>query len=211
MKTRVMQEGEPDRADAPQSESPPPKSTAPTNLTGRMGAWSTRHRKTAIFGWLAFVIAAFALGNASGVTMIDENTSGVGESGRGDRILDAGFERPAAESVLIQSSTLSSDDPAFRAAVQDVVTRVSKVEAVQNLRSPIGAKNADQLASDGRAALVEFEIRGNSDHAVDKIAPVLAAVAAAQAAHPELFIGEFGDASVDKEIEAAFLDDLKKA
>jgi uncharacterized membrane protein YdfJ with MMPL/SSD domain len=211
MKTPIIQ-NEPD--ETPASEPSASASAAPrksTNLTGRIGGWSTRHRKTAIFGWLAFVIVAFALGQAVGPTMIDENTSGVGESGRADRIVDAGFERPAAESVLIQSATLSQSDPAFRAAVQDVVARVAKVEAVQNLRSPLDNTNADQIAGDGRAALVEFEIRGSSDDAVDKITPVLAAVASAQAAHPELFIGEFGDASIDKELETAFLDDLKKA
>ena len=31
------------------------------NLATRMGRWSARHRKTAIFGWLAFVIAAVVL------------------------------------------------------------------------------------------------------------------------------------------------------
>jgi uncharacterized membrane protein YdfJ with MMPL/SSD domain len=213
MKTRVMQEEGPDQADDPESGTslPPPKPNTRTNLTGRIGGWSARHRKTAIFGWLAFVVLAVVLGKAAGVTMIDENTSGVGESGRADRILDAGFERPAAESVLIQSSTVSQDDPAFRAAVEDVVARVSKVAAVQNLRSPLDEGNADQVAADGHAALVDFEIRGLSDDAVDKVAPVLAAVASAQAAHPEFFIGEFGDASIDKEIESAFLDDLKKA
>ena len=36
-------------------------------------------------------------------------------------------------------------------------------------------------------------------------------MSASQAAHPQFFIGEFGDASIDKEIETAFLDDLKKA
>jgi RND superfamily putative drug exporter len=212
MKTRVMQEEGPDQADDPESGTPlPPPGSSRTNLTGRIGGWSARHRKTAIFGWLAFVVLALVLGKAAGVTMIDENTSGVGESGRADRILDAGFERPAAESVLIQSSTLSQGDPAFRAAVQDVVVRVSKIEAVQNVRSPLDEGNADQIAADGHAALVDFEIRGPSDDATDKVAPVLAAVASAQAAYPELFIGEFGDASIDKEIESAFLDDLKKA
>ncbi len=28
-----------------------------SNLAARMGRWSASHRKTAIFGWLAFVIA----------------------------------------------------------------------------------------------------------------------------------------------------------
>ena len=34
------------------------------NVAARMGRWSARHRKTAIFGWLAFVVAAFAIGMA---------------------------------------------------------------------------------------------------------------------------------------------------
>jgi uncharacterized membrane protein YdfJ with MMPL/SSD domain len=185
--------------------------TKPKNLAARMGGWSAQHRKAAILGWFAFVIVAFALGNATGTTEIDQDTSGVGESGRADRILDAGFNLPAAESVLIQSNTLVATDPAFRAAVQDVVARVSKLDAVKNVRSPLESDNAGQIAKDGRAALVEFDIRGESDDAADKIDPVVAAVGDVQKAHPQLFIGEFGDASIDREIEGAFGDDLKKA
>jgi uncharacterized membrane protein YdfJ with MMPL/SSD domain len=185
--------------------------TKPKNLAARMGGWSAQHRKTAILGWFAFVIVAFALGNATGTTEIDQDTSGVGESGRADRILDAGFNLPAAESVLIQSNTLVATDPAFRAAVQDVVARVSKLDAVKNVRSPLDSENAGQIAEDGRAALVEFDIRGDADDAADKIDPVVGAVGGVQKAHPQLFIGEFGDASIDKEIEGAFGDDLKKA
>jgi RND superfamily putative drug exporter len=176
-----------------------------------MGGWSAQHRKIAILGWFAFVIVAFALGNASGTTEIDQDTSGVGESGRADRILDAGFKLPAAESVLVQSNTLVASDPAFQSAVQGVVARVSKFDEVKNVRSPLEPGNAGQIAEDGRAALVEFDIRGDSDDAADKIDPVVAAVGDVQKAHPQLFIGEFGEASIQKEIEGAFGDDLKKA
>ena len=31
------------------------------NLAARMGRWSASHKKTAIFGWLAFVAAAFVI------------------------------------------------------------------------------------------------------------------------------------------------------
>ena len=71
-----------------------------SNLAARMGRWSASHWKTATFGWIAFVLVAFALGDAVGTKTIDPNTAGPGESGRMDRILDAGFKRPAAESVL---------------------------------------------------------------------------------------------------------------
>jgi len=76
------------------------------NLAARMGAWSAAHWKTATFGWLAFVAVAFLIGNMVGTKNIDPNTSGPGQSGRMDRILDAGFKLPANESVLVQSRSL---------------------------------------------------------------------------------------------------------
>jgi uncharacterized membrane protein YdfJ with MMPL/SSD domain len=228
MKTRIIQNGHDEPATDGSETGSEGSETAPratTNLAGRMGRWSARHRKIAIFGWFGFVIVAFALGTVSGTTQIDPNTSGVGESGRVDRILDAGFTRPAEESVLVQSDTLRVKDPAFVAAIDDVVARVSKVAAVQNVQSPLDSDvsqlgavenvrspldHSGQIASNGRAALVEFEIRGDADDALTKIDPVVAAVEGAQKAHPDLYIGSYG-VSTDKEIEGAFLDDLKKA
>ena len=173
------------------------------NLAARMGRWSADHWKTATFGWLAFVVAAFALGMA-GKKTIDPNAPGPRESGRMDRILEAGFEQPAAESVLVQSGSLSARDPEFTAAVGDVVARISKLAAVQNVRT-------GQVSRDGRSVLVEFEIRGPADKAVEKIDPVLAEVDAAQQAHRQFFIGAFGDASAVKAVETAFAEDLGKA
>ena len=60
-------------------------------------------------------------------------------------------------------------------------------------------------------SLVDFDIRGDKDEAVDKIDPVLDGVATAQRAHPGFFIGEFGDASAQKAVDTAFGDDLGKA
>jgi RND superfamily putative drug exporter len=181
------------------------------NLAARLGRWSAAHWKTATFGWLAFVAVAFALGGMVGTTMIDTNKPGPGESGRMDEILDAGFKQPVGESVLIQSRSLRLGTRAFDAAVEDVVARVSQLAAVQNVRSPLARGNADQVAKDGRSALVEFEIRGDEDEAVDKIDPVVDAVAAAQRAHPGFFIGEFGYASVEQGVVTAYGEDLGKA
>ena len=180
-----------------------PATTPKNNLAARMGRWSADHWKTATFGWIAFVLVTFALGMA-GTVSIDPNTAGPRESGRMDRILDAGFKRPAGETVLIQSTSGSTTDPRFQAAVGDVVSRLSKLEAVQNVRT-------GETSRDGRSALVDFEIRGPADEAATKIDPVLAEVDAAQAAHPELFIGEFGDASKVKSLQTAFAEDLGKA
>jgi uncharacterized membrane protein YdfJ with MMPL/SSD domain len=173
------------------------------NLAARMGRWSADHWKTATFGWLAFVIVAFAIG-MGGTKAIDPNTAGPRESGRMDRILDAGFKRPAEESVLVQSKTLDTNDPAFKAAVADVVSRLSKLNVVQNIHT-------GQVSKDGHSALVEFEIRGPADEAALKIAPVLAQVDVAQKAHPQLYIGEFGMASAVDALAKTVEEDLGKA
>jgi uncharacterized membrane protein YdfJ with MMPL/SSD domain len=181
------------------------------NLAARMGRWSADHWKTATFGWLAFVLVAFALGGMAGTKSIDPNEPGPGESGRMDAILDAGFKQPAGESVLIQSDSLRVTDPAFTEVIQDVVERVETLGVVQNVRSPLDPENASQIAPDERAALVEFEIRGDADDAADKIGPVLDRVDVAQQVHPEFFIGEFGEASAVDAVETAYADDLEKA
>jgi uncharacterized membrane protein YdfJ with MMPL/SSD domain len=176
-----------------------------------MGRWSATHWKKATFGWLAFVVVAFALGAMSGVTNVDPNAPGPGESGRMQKILDDGFKQPAGESVLIQSRSARVGDPAFTAAISDVVARLSKLAAVQSVRSPLARGNAGQIAKDGRAVLVNFDIRGDKDKAVDKIDPVIHTVAAAQQAHPAFVVGEFGDASAQKGVETAYGEDLGKA
>src|SRR5690348_5644593 len=154
MTTRATQDT-PAPPGAPGNGARPPN--RPTNLAGRMGRWSAQHRKIAIFGWLGFVTVAFLSGNLVGVTKIDNNTSGVGESGRAARILDAGFKQPAGETVLVQSRTLRATDPAFRAVVADVVARISKFAIVTNVTSPLEPGNAGQIAPSGRAALVDFD------------------------------------------------------
>jgi uncharacterized membrane protein YdfJ with MMPL/SSD domain len=181
------------------------------NLAARMGRWSASHWKTATFGWLAFVLVAFGLGGLAGTKSIDPNEPGPGESGRMEKILDEGFKQPADESVFIQNGSMQVTDPAFQAVIQDVVRRIRTLDEVQNVQSPLDPENAAQIAASGHAALVDFEIRGDPDDAVDKIGPVLDRVDAAQQDHPVFFIGEFGNASAEDAVVTAYGDDLGKA
>src|SRR5262249_273370 len=99
------------------------------NLAARVGRWSAQHRKTAILGWIAFVVLATVLGGSVGKNMIKDSATGNGESKRGDMIVDAaGFPDKAGEQVLIQGK--SSDDPAVTAAVKDVVGRLERIKGI---------------------------------------------------------------------------------
>jgi uncharacterized membrane protein YdfJ with MMPL/SSD domain len=181
------------------------------NIAARMGRWSAQHRKIAIFGWLAFVIAAFALGSVIGTKELRSAELGVGESGRMLKLLDEEFPTPAGERVLVQSPSLTARDKEFKAVVADVVTRLKGQKDVINIRSPLDDANFNLVSRDGHSALVDFQIAGDVDAAPDKVQPILDSVAATQAAHPAFVVEQFGDASVEKEFEEAFIKDLEKA
>ena len=181
------------------------------NLTARAASWSARHRRTAILGWMAFVVAAVVLGSVIGTKHISSNNDGVGESARADHIINAKFPQYSGEQVLIQSNKLTVRDPQFQAAVRDVVRRVAATKTVQDLRSPLGPANRGEISRDGHAALVSFQIAGDQSHADDQVGASLAATAAAQKAHPALRIEQAGDASADKALNKSFSDDFAKA
>jgi uncharacterized membrane protein YdfJ with MMPL/SSD domain len=181
------------------------------NLAARAGRWSAAHWKTATLGWIAFVVAAVVLGSVVGTRQLGDNEGIPGESGRMQKILDDSFESPAGETVLVQSPTLTTDDPAFERAVADVARRVSSIPAVINVRSPLARGNSGQISADRHSAIVRYEIRGDPDKAVDKIDPVIAAVDDAKAAHTDLYIGSFGDATAEKGIGDSVSKDLERA
>jgi uncharacterized membrane protein YdfJ with MMPL/SSD domain len=184
--------------------------TESRNLSARMAHWSAQHRKIAIFGWLAFCFAAFAFGTlAVGVTSLDSSNAGVRESGRMDRLLDKDFKSPAGERVIIQSQTLTANDPAFSAVVADVLRRLKANKDAANFTTP--AEDTGLISADRHSALIDFEVAGDPDTAADRVQPILDSTAAAQAAHSDFLIEEFGGASGDKQLNKVFTDDLKKA
>ena len=73
MKTRIIQSLPDDPAESTKTVAETgtdvPRSN---NLAARMGRWSASHRKTATFGWLAFVVAAFAVGIAVPMQTIEQ-------------------------------------------------------------------------------------------------------------------------------------------
>jgi RND superfamily putative drug exporter len=111
--------------------------------------------------------------------------------------------------VFLQSDKLTIKDGEFRAAVQDVTSRLPKIPYVEHVRSPLTGDSA--VSKDGHAALVDFEIAGDSTDARDRVEPVLTAVKRIQAGHPSLTVEQFGSASANKAVNEVITDDLKKA
>ncbi len=183
-----------------------------TNLAARAGRWSAAHWKTALAAWLVFCISAIAVGAAVGKHSLKQADTASGDTRVAQKILDdAGFAGHAGESVLVQSKTATVRDASFRAAVHDVVRTVSAQSVVARVRSPLVAANDTQVADGGHSAIVQFEIRGDEDKAMDKVAPVLAAVANVQTAHPDFKVAEFGEASANHVLSDTIGKDFQRA
>ena len=159
------------------------------NLAQRLGRWSAQHRRIAIFGWLAVVVASVFIGAAMGTQHLADEDLGNGESRQADQSLAAaGFSDRATEQVLVQGRGGRAHGPRSGAsvpAIADVIARAARAFG----RSPTSsrrwtARNAGQISRDRRSALVVFDIRGDSDTAKERVGPILDAVAQARARAP---------------------------
>jgi uncharacterized membrane protein YdfJ with MMPL/SSD domain len=171
------------------------------NIAHRAGRWSATHRKTAVIGWILFVVLATVVGGMVGQRNLDESAQGNGEAKRGDMIIDrADFRDQSGEQVLIQGKgSLKADDPAITAAVRDVVTRLQGTPHVTDIESPLSAKDrANTVSPDGRSVVVNFKLPGKADDNEQRVDAPLAAVAAAQKTNPDVRVEEFGEASSAK-------------
>ncbi|MFF9061215.1 MMPL family transporter [Streptomyces sp. NPDC014882] len=180
-------------------------------IAARAGGWSARHRWTAVGIWVLFVFLAMALGSAAGRVDVKDSDQLKGETHTAARIIeDAGIEEPASETVLVQArdAKLKATDAAFREAVEAVVTAVEGTGEVTEVTSPYDSRT---ISKDGRSALVQFDVRGDSDTAGERIEPVLKAVEGVQEDHGALRIEEIGGASMMKTFDDAFGDDFQKA
>jgi RND superfamily putative drug exporter len=180
------------------------------NLAARMARWSGRHRKAAVLGWLGLMAALFAFSLVSPVNKIVFETSGPGESGRADKILYEDFERPAQESVLVQSTKFTAKSPQFKAVVTEVVEAIGSLDEVASVESPYDKGATGLVSADQASALVPLEYAGPTEDAADKTDAVVSAVSAVQEAHPDFYVGSFGE-STNQAINDSFAQDLKTA
>ena len=184
------------------------------NLAARMGRWSASHWKTAVFGWIAFVIVAVVAGGVIGTKQIDQRDANVGQAHRADEILKrAGFQAyPQTEIVIVQNKSRRSTP---RPSVLPSRMQSRPIEPFSarftNLRSPLPAANPAQVSRrrphrDGRVRHARHRRPPTGAHRSDhghggKIA----------ARHPGFFVGEAGSISSGKALNDAFESQLGNA
>jgi RND superfamily putative drug exporter len=173
------------------------------NLAGRVARWSARHPWRAIIAWALFVAAAVFLGSAAGTRSVTDADLGFGESGRAAAIVrDAGLAPPATESVLV-STRSGPIEPAVEFA-SELAGRLRSVEGVKEVGQPVAG-------SDHSTVLIPVTLAGDPETAADRIGPMLAATAEAQAERPDLRVEQVGDASGQHDVNEQVGHDFERA
>ena len=187
----------------------PRRARAP--LVERVAGWSARHRKTAVFGWLALVAIVIVAGQALGGRSMPAYDAG--QSGQAEQALHRlGVVAPVREDVLIQARAPGrtfASDPAMRQAARQLTTALAALPgAATGIRSPLRPGSRALISADGRSALVTFQVPGSASDPATAVEPAQRAVAAIAARYPGLRIGEGGDASsvaaINKVLDGGF-------
>ena len=175
------------------------------NLAARLGGWSARHRMVAIGSWLLVVVVAMLIGSAAGQVTMTKAEYGTGESGQATWLLaNAGIKEPAQELVLVHGASETAGMSSFQSAVRAVVSDVQATGLTQGLRAPV-------VSPDRHDVLVQFAVKGDPDTSGNRVQPVLDAVARARAAHPDVRIDQFGEASANKYFNDTVINGMKRA
>jgi putative drug exporter of the RND superfamily len=198
---------------------PPPSEIAPPRhiklpAVEAIAGWSARHRKTAVFGWLALVAVAYLIGQLLGSPSLQQND--LGQAGQAEQTLEhLGVAAPTTEAVLIQARTPGATlatDATMRQAVSQVTAALSRLPgAATGVRSPLQPGDQALVSANGRSALVTFNVPGPAADVTTAVTPALDAVARVQARHPGLVVAEAGDASLGQAVTNQVNADFGKA
>jgi uncharacterized membrane protein YdfJ with MMPL/SSD domain len=184
------------------------------NIAARMGRWSANHWKTAVFGWLAFVVASVVIGGQVGTKYLEDNDLAVGEAATATKMIEAGFPQAddeQGEIVLIQSNTLNASDPAFKAVIEDVAKTVDGFPQARKIDTPLEPGHTDLVSDNGRSAMVQYQPVGTYEEASLYIDKLEAAVNKTAAQHPGFEVNQLGSVTTTKATDAAFNGMLKTA
>jgi uncharacterized membrane protein YdfJ with MMPL/SSD domain len=177
------------------------------NLAARMGRWSANHWKTAVFGWLAFVIASVFIGGAVGTKYLDESDNAVGEAARATKMIEAGFpevEDEQSEIVLVQSKTHTTNEAEFKAAIAAVEKTLGGFSQAREVESPLQHGHADLVSTDGRSAIVQYKPVGDYEEAALYIDEIEDAVNETAAGLDGFQVSQLGSVTTTKATDAAF-------
>ncbi|HEY7131505.1 MAG TPA: MMPL family transporter, partial [Candidatus Limnocylindrales bacterium] len=200
--------------------------------TVRVAAWSARHRWPVAALWFVATIGLFigslAAGGTKAVDAVSRDQRSRFESSEAylvysDANANAGQQAPASQQflLLVSSPTGAVDDPAFQAAVADIVSRLRALQStVDGTTGPVftdlidpttAPPQANLVSPDRTTAEIVARVMGDGDVITQRLQPVPDALDAIRAAHPDLQVHALNNALANDEISELINSGLDKS
>jgi len=130
----------------------------------RFAAWTTGHRKTVIFSWIAALVAMIAISAAAGADFSEEFSLPDSDSKEALDLLEQKFPAQSGEAAQIAFKANSGvDSPAVKRKMERVFAEVEEEPHVSEVASPYGeGGGAAAISDDGKIAYatVQFDVAG---------------------------------------------------
>ena len=204
----------------PATHSLPPAVRASAPATVRIAAWSARHRWLVIVVWFVGTIGLFVVSSAMGgiSTQNATGTSGFAqtESAKGGQLWAAANQTDQGEDVLVVMTNPNGTvaDPAFRAAVADIVQALSSTRAngqpvFERVVDPVSAPAAAGLVSpDLTSVRIAARIPGNGSAVRAASTEVRATLSALVARYPAYTIHTVSNTLINQDINSVVSGDV---
>ena len=184
--------------------------------TVRIAMWSARHRWPVVGLWFAatigLLVASIAMGGIDAAASDENPNQQPFESSLAYDVFNAGGTNDPYEQLLVVvgGGQGATTDPAFKAAVADLVTKLKAAgTTIDGVQTPTFSQLADPftappeaglIATDGTTVRIAGRVEGDSERTGPLLEPVLPILDEARTAHPELAIHAISSTFINHDI-----------
>jgi RND superfamily putative drug exporter len=130
----------------------------------RFATWTTGHRKTVIFSWIAALIVMIGISGAAGSDFSEEFKLPQSDSTEAYELLEDRFPARSGEtSLIVFQSDQGVESPAVKKQMESVFKQVEKFPHVTEVANPYKGGGAGAVSEDGKIAYatIQFDVQSN--------------------------------------------------
>jgi RND superfamily putative drug exporter len=130
----------------------------------RFAEWTTSHRKTVIFGWIAALVLIGGLAGSVGAHFTEEFKLPASDSKEAFELLEHKFPQQSGEAAqIVFKADGGVESPAVRKKMEGVFAQVEKFPHVSEVASPYVKGGAAAISDDGKIAYatIQYDVPNN--------------------------------------------------
>ena len=147
-------------------------------LLARVAAWTMRHPRIVVGGWIVALIVAMGASSHVGARYVNNLSQPGTDSQRATDLLKRDFRAQSGDTdqIVLHTGQGGIRDPAVRARVAPVLAQVARLSHVTGVQSPYGGAGTRAISADGRTAFATVTLDERADAlpkaAIDRVISV---------------------------------------